>query len=160
LLREIEDHQDRLMAVTEAAEPDDELALRTAELFEQYIREYPVDTTRVPEFYYEGARLYALSGAYEKAIPMVDTFRAKYPEHHLAPVLLHMKGFLIYETGMQDYDNARRTYEAFIQTYPEHPMVADVLFSLENLGKSDEEIMEEIIRRSQSKGDQDSTSAD
>ena len=160
LLGKIEDHQDELNSVMDEHADNDQLARETAALFEQYITEYPGDTSRVPEFYYEATRLYTLGGDYDKAIPLADTFRVKYPDHPLAPIILHLKGYLIYETGMHDLEKARDTYLTFIETYPEHPLVQDVLFSLEHLGQTNEELMEEIKRKNRSHGDQDSTSND
>lgn len=112
------------------------------------LADYPADTQLVPRFTYEKIKFHTELVEYGEAIALIDSFRARYPKHTLAPKMLHFKGYYIYENGLQDYDKARETYESFLAQYPSHPELAEaVLFSLEHLGQSDEAILESILEK-------------
>jgi outer membrane protein assembly factor BamD (BamD/ComL family) len=67
-------------------------------------------------------------------------FIHQFPNHRNAPYALFLQG-LIYENQAGDPMKARPYYEAFLKAYPDHPIAGDVSFSLENLGKTPEEII-------------------
>lgn len=55
-----------------------------------------------------------------------------------------MIGF-VYENDLNDLENAKQTYEAFLQKYPNDPDFADdAQMALKNLGKSPEELIKEF----------------
>lgn len=121
---------------------------RGAALTADALADYPTDTVLVPRFTYEKIKFHTELEEYGEALLLIDTFRVEYPEHTLAPKMLHFKGYYIYENGLQDFDKARETYESFLAQYPSHPELAEaVLFSLEHLGQSDEEILESILEK-------------
>ena len=62
-------------------------------------------------------------------------------DFHKAPEALFLCGFTS-ETLNTDTSEARFYYEKFIKTYPEHKLAQDAQFSILNLGKSDEELIE------------------
>ncbi len=62
---------------------------------------------------------------------------ASYPKKEIA---FFLTGF-IYENQLQDLENARQVYTEFLKKYPEHSLAKDVQFSLDNLGKSPEELI-------------------
>jgi outer membrane protein assembly factor BamD (BamD/ComL family) len=66
-----------------------------------------------------------------------------------APEALFLCGFCS-ENLNTDTADARFYYEAFISKYPEHHLAEDVRFSILNLGKSDEELIE-MFEQNQSK---------
>lgn len=49
-----------------------------------------------------------------------------------------------YDEDMNDFDTAEQEYERFIKNYPDHGFADDAEMLLQNLGKSDEEILREL----------------
>ncbi len=114
----------------------------------QFLKAYPEDTVLAPRFTYEQIKFRTELGQYGHALELIDTFRVRFPAHELAPKMLHFKGYYIYEQGLQDFDKARTTYEQFLAEYPAHDELTEaVLFSLEHLGQSDEQILESILEK-------------
>ena len=72
-----------------------------------------------------------------KALALYDWILEKYPNHDKAPQALFLKAFT-YDNNLNDVENARENYEAFLAKYPEDDFADDTKFLLENLGKTDE----------------------
>ncbi len=67
----------------------------------------------------------------------------RYHVYNKVPVALFLQGF-ISETELQDFAQAKQFYESFLQKYPNHQLADDVQSSLNNLGKSPEELIKEF----------------
>lgn len=78
-----------------------------------------------------------------RAVVLFNKFYQKYPNDKKAPYALFLKGF-VYETQLSDFFKARESYETFIARYPQHQLGATVQFSLDNLGRSNEELVKEF----------------
>ena len=78
-----------------------------------------------------------------KAIEIYDKIINNYPDYRKAPECLFLKGF-VYENNLHDLVNAKRYYTEFIEKYPENDFANDAQMSLENLGKSPEELIREF----------------
>ena len=59
---------------------------------------------------------------------------------------MFLKAYVL-ENNLNDIERARETYNAFLAKYPTHHLADDVNFLLENLGKSDDEILELITKK-------------
>lgn len=118
------------------------------QLTKEFLNDYPDDSTRVPRFMYEKLKFHTELNDYGAALELIDTFRAQFPAHELAPKMLHFKGYYIYEQGLRDFEKARITYNQFLAEYPDHDELTEaVLFSLEHLGQSDDEILRSILKK-------------
>jgi len=122
-------------------------ALLTA--YKNFADSFPKNDS-VPEYLFQAARIangltYTLDaiGCYKKVYE-------KYPDSKRAPFCLFMQGF-IYENNLHSPDMARKLYEEFMKKYPNNEMAKDVKFALDNLGKSDEEIMKSIMEKQKQK---------
>ena len=91
-----------------------------------------------------------------KAIECFHLLYTKYPEHKKASTSLFLEGF-VYETQMKDLAMAQKIYLEFLQKYPDHSLANDAKFSLQNLGKSDEEIIKEFEQKIQEEANQNTT---
>ncbi len=80
---------------------------------------------------------------FPKALQIYDWIIEDYPNFEKAPTTLFLKGFII-ENELNNEELARTTYEAFLNKYPSHDLADDVKFLVENLGKSNEEILKII----------------
>lgn len=75
-----------------------------------------------------------------KTIELFDRVITEYPEFEKAPQALFLKAFT-YENYLNDLEEARASYELFLLKYPDHSFANDAQVSLDNLGKSPEEII-------------------
>jgi len=97
----------------------------------------------VPEYLYKAAEVARSLRTMPKAMSLYDWILEEYADHPKAPTTLFIKGFLLEQEFGQN-DEARKIYEQFISQYPEHEMASSAKFLLNNMGKSDEEILQDI----------------
>ena len=84
----------------------------------------------------------------KKAIECFHLVYTNYPESDTAATALFLKGF-VYETQLNNLSMAQKIYLDFLKKYPDHSLANDAQFSLNNLGKSDEEIIKEFEKKIQ-----------
>ena len=58
---------------------------------------------------------------------------------------MFLKAFIL-EDNLKNIDAAEQAYQSFIDKYPNHHFADDAQFSLNNLGKTDAEIQQELER--------------
>jgi TolA-binding protein len=124
---------------------DSKKADKLIDLYTSYSTKFPKDST-APEFLFRSAELCVGSQRYKDAIAKYDLIIATYPDYKKTPVCMFLAGFN-YENNMYDLKNAKKYYETFIAKYPNDPLVNDVKISLQNLGKSPEEIIKEFEKK-------------
>lgn len=83
---------------------------------------------------------------FPKSLTLYDWILEKYPNYEKAPTSLFLKGFII-ENNLKDDVKAREIYDSFLAKYPSHDLADDVEFLIENLGKTDEQILEMIEQK-------------
>ncbi|MCF8306417.1 MAG: outer membrane protein assembly factor BamD [Ignavibacteriales bacterium] len=101
---------------------------------------------------FEIAKLYQgkvvkTSGPYESGKKSVDYFEKVYtdhPDNPLAPQALFMAGF-IYANELNDLNRAKDNYELFLLKYPQSDLADDAEMELQNLGKTPEEILQNVV---------------
>lgn len=81
-----------------------------------------------------------------QAIKYFERVYDEYPKYEKRPYALFLKAFVL-ENQAQNYERAREVYEEFIQKYPGHDMADDAKYSLQNMGKSPEELIREFERQ-------------
>lgn len=67
----------------------------------------------------------------------------KYPNHPKAADAMFYEGFT-YDSDFKDLEKAKASYAAFIAKYPEHPFAEQAKVMMNNLGKSDEELLKSL----------------
>ena len=77
---------------------------------------------------------------FNEAVGVYSRISKEFPAYEKAPHSLFLEGFS-YENDLADTAKARVRYQDFIEKYPKHELADDVQFSLDNLGKSPEEII-------------------
>jgi len=80
---------------------------------------------------------------FPKAISYFDMIIQKFPQLKGASQALFLKAFTM-DNDLKQYDRARGIYELFLQKYPEDGFADDVQFLLENLGATNEEIIQKF----------------
>lgn len=109
---------------------------------EAYALAYP-GTTEAAEYLYKGTEVSRTLRTFSKSLSMYDWILDQYPQYEKAPTAMFLKGFII-ENELKNNEMAKEVYNAFLEKYPDHQLRDDVQFLLDNVGKSDEEIMEMI----------------
>lgn len=135
--------------------PDAAKAKEVIRLYVKYADEFPEDTSSA-SYLFKAGDISSKINEIHQAIELFGRLIQKYPDHRNAPYALFLQGF-IYENQAGDPLKARPYYETFLKTYPDHPIAGDVSFSLENLGKSPEELIREFENKLQQ---QDTLAAD
>jgi TolA-binding protein len=79
----------------------------------------------------------------QATIALFDRIINEYPDYEKSPSALFLKAF-VYEDQLQDLENAKHYYELFLEKYPESEFADDAEVSLQNLGKSPEELIREF----------------
>ena len=126
---------------------DPEKAERYIAEAERYATVRAGDTSAV--FYlFKAAEVATLRQQYPKAIELYDRIESEFRQHPRAPQALFMQAFT-YDENLGQVEKAREKYLAFIQKYPGHDFADDAQVMLDNLGKSDEEILRELEGRQQ-----------
>lgn len=98
------------------------------------------DADRVPEFLYKAGETARTIQAFGKAIELYDQLLERYPTYEKVPQAMFLKAFTL-DNDLRRLEEARMVYEDFLVRYPEDEFADDTQFLLNNLGKSDEEII-------------------
>jgi tetratricopeptide (TPR) repeat protein len=116
--------------------------------YETFAKENPDDPKSV-QYLYQAAELYDTNlGESNQAIAVFDRIIQNYGNHERASDALFKKAY-IYNNTFGDTARARITYQEFLQRFPEHPMHESAEFELRNLGKTPEQILQEIQQQKQ-----------
>lgn len=111
-------------------------------LTELYAKAKP-DAPESPEQLYKAGEIARSIGAYQQALGIYATIEGFFPQYEKAPKALFMQAFT-YAEDLGNEEKAREIYEAFIAKYPQDDFVDDAQILLETLGKSDEEIFQQL----------------
>jgi len=116
-----------------------DLAEKQLKSYAEFTDKFPEDS-RSEEFLYKAAELASSMGKTAVALDYYHSFYEKYPQSKRAPYALFLQGF-IYEEQLKNIDRARELYTSFLAAYPDHELAKSARFSLDNLGKSEEEVI-------------------
>ena len=126
-------HADSLRA------PDRALIKELSQKYAGFAEHFSSDD-KAPEFLYRAGEIASSLMNSGEAIAYFKEVCEKYPDHEKAPVCLFLQGF-VYETQLKDIQKAKGIYEEFLKKYPKHDLADDVQATIQNLGKSDEELI-------------------
>ena len=109
---------------------------------EAYAIGFPT-SDQAPVYLYRAAEMARTLKTYAKALSIFDWIEEKYPTYEKTPTTVFLKGFML-ENELNNKEAARDVYNRFITKYPDSDLFDDVTFLLENIDKTDEEIMKMI----------------
>lgn len=141
----------RLEAISRALYPDTtgRVDLRRANDFIAGVTAYALihpQGEQVPNLLYQAAETARTAQAFTKAIELYDLLIDKQPDFPKVPQAMFLKAFTL-DNDLRRLDEAREMYERFLARYPQDEFADDAQFLLENLGRSDEEIIESFDQR-------------
>jgi len=126
----------------EQTELNDSIARLFLQKADLYSKEYKDDPKTAEIIFKQGEVLNGLK-SYEYAIRKFQQVFLVYPKSNKAAESIFLCGF-IYDTYLQNYEEAGNYYRKFLRKYPNHPFVKDAQVSLDNLGKTPEELVKEF----------------
>lgn len=122
--------------------PDPIKAKKIIESYISYADQFPEDTMSA-NYLFKAGDISSKINEIEQAIQLFARLLKTYPENRNVPFAIFLQGF-IYENQAGNPVKAKPYYEEFLRKYPDHPIAGDVSFSLENLGKSPEELIKQF----------------
>lgn len=96
---------------------------------------------KVPIYLEMKAKYLAAMGKNKEALVVYDDIYSNYKDYENRPDALFMIAF-IYETNIGDKEKAKQMYKRFIDEFPEDEFAKDAKFSIENMDKTPEELMD------------------
>ncbi len=115
------------------------------EISELYASLLPQDSL-APILLIRAAEVARLMKRFDKALELYQRVLAHYPDHPDAADAMFMIAFT-WDSDLAQYDSARRWYQRFLDTWPESDFADDASFLLQNLGKSEEELLKVLEQR-------------
>lgn len=110
--------------------------------YEAFADKYPGDTTAA-NFLFKAADFYRYMRKPLKSVAMYEKIYNDYPNFEKRPYALFLQGFM-FENEVGNVHAAKIKYEAFLKAYPNHPIAKDVKLTLDNLGKTPEQLLAEF----------------
>lgn len=114
-------------------------ALELIELAKQYALLLP-DDPKAPDWLYQAGEVAGALHDYDTTLTLFQKVNDQYPNYEKASQVLFMRAFTL-DNELKRYEEARPLYQEFLQKYPNDEFADDAQFLLENLGKSEEEII-------------------
>ena len=133
----------------------DEKGIQTAnELVAAYMdyAEKHKDSPEAPEYLYKAADISLNLNKGKESLDLYNRIIYQYPDFKKAPECLFLVAY-IYENNLQNYGKAKEMYELFIKKYPNHDFADDAAISIENMGKSPEELIRMFEEKNKAQGD-------
>lgn len=101
-----------------------------------------------PNLLYRAGEIARATRNFERALELYAHLTHNYPDHPHAPKAMFMQAFT-FDDNLKQFDKARELYESFIETYPKDDFADDAQVLLENLGKDDQEIIDNLTKKQQ-----------
>ena len=124
---------------------DENAARDVIRSYEDFVKQYP-ESKNSPEMLLKSADLYRAMKDYQIALGVYQRIEKEYSNYEKLPQVVFLEGF-VYENELFKLEKAKERYEYFLSKYPDHELADDVKFSLQNLGKSPEEIIKEFEQK-------------
>lgn len=108
-------------------------------LYLEYVKENP-QMEKAPIYLFKAADVSINVFHSEQTIELFNRLLQEYPKYEKAPQALFLKAFT-FENYLNQIDSAKVNYEMFLKKYPNNDFANDAQVSLDNLGKTPEEII-------------------
>lgn len=119
--------------------------IESCDLYSLIVPEDPVS----PELLHKAGEAARATRAFNSALDIYDRLYQRYPDFEKAPQALFLMAFTL-DNDLQRHDEAKALYERFLEKYPDDDFADDTQFLLQNLGKTDEEIIQSFETQDES----------
>jgi tetratricopeptide (TPR) repeat protein len=146
----IEDLEQMIFNLNDSKAFNDSAAQAVVRAYEDFANAFP-DDELAPEYLFRAGEV-ALG--LDKPLQSVAFFRKVcqlYRNHDKASYSLFLQAYVL-DNHLNDDERAEELYREFIEKYPEHPMTKDEEYSIQNIGKSDEDLIREFEEKLKEQG--------
>lgn len=150
MMNEIKEIEKQLYT-NNSAIPDTAKTNNMIRMYIEFADEFPKDTITA-NYLYKAANLSMNTNRNENAITYLDRVINGYPDYGKLPETYFLKAF-IYDNNIKNMNKAREAYMAFLQKFPKSDLADDATISLDNLGKTPEQIVTEFQAEERRKAD-------
>lgn len=137
--KQVEAQEDNLYKSSKG-EVNQQAAAQMIDTYQDYANSFPQDSLS-PHYLFRAADISLNVFHSDASVRLFDKIMTAYPNFEGVPQLLFFKAFA-YDYYMHKIDSAAKYYKVFLQRYPTHPFATDAEMSLQQLGKTPEEIIE------------------
>ncbi len=113
--------------------------------YSEYAKNYANDSI-TPDYLFKAAEIATAIHQYPQALKYYSTITEKYPNYKLVQESLFLQGALL-DNYINDDAKARVIYEQLILKYPQSSYANDAKAAINNLGKTDEELIKEFKKK-------------
>ena len=111
--------------------------------YEEYVALPTGDEKMKVDYLLRAGEMAALINQYDKSLAYYGQILTDFPNSPKAATALFMQGYTL-DDKLKKLDEAKAIYESFLQKYPNDDFADDAKFLLDNLGKSEEEIIKQF----------------
>ncbi len=118
---------------------DKKLAIDLIQMYTTFSDNYPADSI-TPDYLFKAGRLAMNMNNGNKSIQLFDRILKQYPNFDKLPETVFLSAF-VYENILNDNKKAKVLYLRFMKDYPDNILYNDAKASIDNMGKSLEDII-------------------
>lgn len=117
--------------------------------YSDFVLFFPEDTL-APDYLFKAGEIATATKKYKQALIHYQTITSNYPDYKYFKESLYLQGFLL-DNFMNDDAAAKLIYEEIIAKYPKTNYANDAMAAINNLGKTDEQLIEEFKKKNAKK---------
>ena len=150
LVRQISDVQ-KALAAAPGTPPADKME-ELIKLTDQYVAAFPKHEGVCLNYLYKASEAARALGKFDKAVANYNLIGSTFERNNETGKALFLKAYT-YDHDLHNLDSAKIFYQQFISGFPQHEFNDDAQALLDNLGKSDEEMLKALEAKQASKKD-------
>ena len=128
------------------------------DLYKKFADQHPKDSL-APVYLYKAANLLMNSDKNDDAIALLDNIIKDYDNFGKIEEAYFLKAF-IYDNNIKNINKARTAYTDFLKKFPKSDLADDAQISLDNLGKTPEQIIKEFELKMKQQADSATAAAE
>ncbi|MCB0790499.1 MAG: tetratricopeptide repeat protein [Flavobacteriales bacterium] len=114
------------------------------DVYRSFAKEFPTDTM-APEYLFRGAGVAKALGRPNETLTLYDRIIKDYPAWRRIPDTYYLKAFTL-DNDLRQKGEAQKAYEEVISRFPDHRFARDARAMIDNLGLTDEELIQKFER--------------
>lgn len=138
-IKELEEQMHRSMQL------DNSKAGVALQAYAEYSKNYPNDSI-TPDYLFKAGEIATAIQQYPQALMYYQTISDKYPTYKLIEESLFLQAAIL-DNYLNKDDEAKVVYEQLIEKYPKGSYVNDAKAAINNLGKTDEQLIKEFKKK-------------
>ncbi|MCX6296476.1 MAG: tetratricopeptide repeat protein [Bacteroidetes bacterium] len=124
---------------------DNVIAGQALQAYSDFSKNYPNDSI-TPDYLFKAGEIATAIQQYPQALAYYQLITQKYPNYKLVQESLFLQAALL-DNFLNDDAKAKVIYEQLIKAYPKSTYVNDAKAAINNLGKTDEQLIKEFQKK-------------